>query len=94
MNDAGPLHPADARKLPSAVMQKSRGQGSLALAGAGVNHHAGRLVDDEKMRVFVPNIERNLFGLDVGGHGRWQLHHDARAAWDSVRRFRLHSPVD
>ena len=35
VNDTGPLHTADAGELSPAVMQKSGGQGSLALARAG-----------------------------------------------------------
>jgi hypothetical protein len=38
-------------------------------AGSGVDHHAGRLVDDGEVLVFVEDFERDIFGDGVEGGG-------------------------
>ena len=37
-------------------------QGAFVVAVAGVDHHAGGLVDDEQVVVFVDNVERDVLG--------------------------------
>ena len=35
----------------------------MVVAAAGMNHHTGRLVDDQQLVVLVYHVERNLFGF-------------------------------
>ena len=60
----------------------------FAQAGAGVDHHPGRLVDDREVRVFIDDIERDGLGdgaqrrrLGIGQDG------DSLAAAQLVRRL-------
>ena len=51
------------------VHQRAAAARVLALARAGMHHHAGGLVDHGQVRVFIDHIERNLFrhGLERRG---------------------------
>ena len=42
-------------------------------AGSRMHNHAGGLVDDDDLRVFVDYVERDVFGRERGRRGRGQL---------------------
>jgi hypothetical protein len=52
------------------VDEGALGAGFVSGSGAGVDHHACRLVDDGEVFVFVEDVERDVFG---GGVERWGL---------------------
>ena len=60
------------RALTSVPWVRSFGS---ACSGSGVDHHAGGLVDDGEVVVFVDDVERDVFGEGVEGFG-------ARGAFD------------
>ena len=74
MDDAGAQLAAG--RPESLAMWKSRAltrvprvAGVVGSAGAGVNHHAGGLVDDGEVVVLVEDVERNVLGSGVKGCG-------------------------
>ena len=66
MNDAGAQIAAGGRKrfesVKQRVDQRAAAAGVLIVAGAGMNHHPGRLVDHREIRVFINHVERNVLG--------------------------------
>ena len=54
------------------MMQQSVHQSVLAMARAGMDDHAGRLVDDDEIVVFKKNLEWDRFRLIVDLF-RWRL---------------------
>ena len=41
-------------------------------AGAGVDHHPGRFVDDGEIVVFVEDVDRNFFGDGAQWRSYWR----------------------
>ena len=66
MDDAGAHLAANTRELremmQECVNQSAAITGVFGRSGPGMNHHAGRLVDDGEVVVFVDDVEWNLFG--------------------------------
>jgi hypothetical protein len=65
VHDAWPSGSAAGRPLPSPPQQRVY-QGAGAVTGRRVDHHAGRLVDDDQVGVLVDDPERD--GLRAGRH--------------------------
>src|SRR5690606_25600119 len=63
VDDAGATHTADARKGISAMMDESIDQGSGPIAGSGMDHKTGLLVDHDQAVIFIQHIERYIFAL-------------------------------
>ncbi len=53
--------------------------------GRGVDDESGGLVDDDDLFVLVDDVERYLFGRDLGGRRRGQLDLDALAPFELER---------
>ena len=51
-------------------MQQCVDQRAVGIAGCRMNHHTGRLVDDDEVIVLVQDVERNLLGLRGCRFGR------------------------
>src|SRR4051794_39118265 len=66
VDNAGPKIAADFRKL-SEAMEKSVDQRAAVDAGACVDDHPGRLVDDDNAGVLVQDRKWNVFGLGLEG---------------------------
>ena len=64
MDDARPKVTADATQI-SRMIQQGVNQCSRAHACAGVNNHAGRLVDDQHVVILEKNGQRNVLGPKV-----------------------------
>src|SRR5262249_37723924 len=66
MNDAGPKFAADLGKMAETVQQRVDQRATIAFVirgtGTSVHHHAGGLVDDGEVVVFIDNVKRNIFG--------------------------------
>ena len=73
MHDAGALDTADAGKFIAAIGKQRIDERAVMIAGAGMHDHAGRLIDDDDVLVFVNNFQINLlrlrYGLDRRRHG-------------------------
>lgn len=69
MDDAGPEFATDAGEIVT-VMEESVDQGPLTVTRRRMNDQSGRLVDDDEMRVFVKNLQRQFLGHHFrGAHG-------------------------
>jgi hypothetical protein len=60
MDDARPLHPANAREGTPAMMKQRVDESAIQIAAGRMNHQAGRLVDDNQMFVLEGDDERNV----------------------------------
>src|ERR1700740_3066217 len=91
VNDAG-THLAAHRREASKMMQERVDQRpAIALvigrAGAGVYHHAGALVDDCEVVIFVEDVEGDVFGAGAERRARGGAEDgDALAAAEFQRR--------
>ncbi len=65
MNDSGPHYAVDSGKGVFAVIHQCIDQCAGIMAGRGMYHHPLRLVDHKQIFIFVKNIERNVFRLDI-----------------------------
>jgi hypothetical protein len=73
MDDAGTKITAHVREFVEVEEERVDESATVAfvIAGtcSGVNHHAGWLVDDGEVFVFVEDVERNVFGCGVERRG-------------------------
>ena len=74
-------------------MQQRVLQCTRPIAGAGVHHQAGRLVDDEELRIGVDEVEIHRLRLDCGNDCDLDLHRHALSTAHDVARSQL-APVD
>lgn len=88
MDDAGPSHPADARKALAAVGDQGVHQGAGHVAGGGVDHHPARLVDDDELVVLEQDIERDVLRRRRRRLRRRQNHRDGIAGVDAMARIK------
>ncbi len=63
VHDPRPALAPDAREVPDVVEQRVD-EGSGRVAGRGMDHEAGRLVDGDQVFVLVEDRERNVLGLE------------------------------
>ena len=68
-------------------MQQGVHQRAAAIAGTRVNHQAGRLVDDEEVRVFGQDVQLDVLG--AVGDGEFDLGAEAHALAAAHRLARL-----
>jgi hypothetical protein len=68
MDDAGALLAADGAE-GAAMGQQGMDERMAGVASGGMDDEAGGLVEDEEVRVFVEDIERDILGLQEGGLG-------------------------
>lgn len=66
MDDAGSPYAADTGQAVAAVVQQRVDQRPGPVAGRGVDHHAGRLVDHDDGLVFVKDVQRDRLRLWIG----------------------------
>jgi hypothetical protein len=85
VNDAGTLHPANARQGIATVGQQRIHQRAAHIAGSRMHHHPRCLIDDDQMLVLVQDIEGN--GLSDYFEGLRLRHSDL----NSIPR--LHQPL-
>ena len=64
MHDAGPRHAADAGEAVAAMGDQRIDESALRVAGAGMHHEAGGLVDDDQRVVLVDDVERDRFARE------------------------------
>ena len=69
MDNARALLPANARQRVAAMGDERVDERCLTIARRRMHHHAGRLVEHDKLVVFVQNIQRDVFARN-GGFGR------------------------
>ena len=67
VDDAGADGPADAGKLPGAVVQQRVDQRAVRVAGGRMHHHALGFVDDDQIVILVDDIQRDVLGLGLDG---------------------------
>ena len=72
MDDAGPRLAADADQLVAAMGDQGIDQRAVGIAGGGMHHQSGRLVDDDQVLVLVDHVQRNILALR---HGAARLRH-------------------
>jgi hypothetical protein len=79
MNDAGAFYTADAGQAVTAMGNEGVDQGAGGIAGTGMHHHAGRLVDDDEAVILEHDIKRYVFCFRLGRLGFRQagFHHAA-----------------
>ena len=63
VDDARAHHPADAGQAVAAMGDQRVDEGAVGLARAGMDHHAGRLVEDDDVVVLEHDIQRDVLGL-------------------------------
>ena len=84
VHDAGPQLAADAAEIFHVVQQRVD-QRAGGMARAGVDHHAGGLVDHGHVRVLVQHVDGQGLGGGLGRDRLWKLDLDAFAlAQDAV----------
>lgn len=71
VDDAGPDLAANAGKAALAVPEQSVDQGAVRVAGSRVDDHPFGLVDHQKVRIFIDDVQRDLLrhsfdGLCIG----------------------------
>jgi len=79
MDDSGPEVAADVGEFVEVKQQRVDEGAAVAgvlfarcsVARTGVDHHAGGLVDDGEMFVFVEDFEGNVFRGGMKGFGLW-----------------------
>src|SRR5579885_2012261 len=87
MNDARSQRAAFGKLFE--VKRERVGERARMNPGGGVDDHAGGLVDDDDLRVFVNDVERDVFGREFGGGRRGDfLDLDALARAELVRGLR------
>ena len=86
MNDAGAKGVAGLRERLAAA-EEGVDERAGGVAGAGVDGHAGGLVDGDDVVVFVENVERNGFGFGAERRARLRIDGDFFAAVEAVRAF-------
>ena len=85
MDNSRPFFAADSGKLRK-VMQQRIDQRVLAVAGAGMNDQARRLVDYDQVFIFIKNIEGNRFRLIVDLFRRRLVYFNAIAGAHKIAR--------
>ena len=88
VHDARPRHAADARKAVAAMGDERVDEGAACVAGTGMDHEPGRLVDDDQRVVLVDHVQGDGLGGGFGGHGRGQDELETVARFDPV--FHVH----
>ena len=69
-------------------MKQGIDQRARAVAGAGVDHHPGLLVEDQEIAVLVKNLQREILGGHLNRRGGRDGQLDAFAASQAARRLR------
>jgi len=89
VHDSRTQRSADGRQSrDSAEAMQQRGDHRAAgHARARMDDHAGRLVDDGDILVFVENVERNGFRLDTRSQFVWELDGNGFTGLDMMRRL-------
>ena len=85
VHDAGTQHAADAGQVGTVVEQRVH-QRTARVSGRRVDHQAGRLVDDDQVRVLVQDDERDRFGSRGERRGFGRIDGDLRSRGDPLRR--------
>ncbi len=67
VDDARPLDAADARQAVAAMVDQRVDQRAGPVAGAGMHHQPGRLVDDDQLGILVEDVERDVLALGLRG---------------------------
>ena len=52
-----------------------------------MDRHAARLVDDGDILILVDDVDRNVLGLRLDGHGRGDVHHDKTPFLQNMARL-------
>ena len=86
VHDARPPLAADADERVAAVMQERVDQRARLVRRRRMHDHARRLVDDDEVRVFVDDRERNVLGAIFDGDRRRRRQHDALVRPHLARR--------
>ena len=95
VHDARPLHPADAGKSVPAMGDQRIDQRAGRVAGGGMHHEAGRLVDHDDLAVLIYDVERDVLRLRhrlASGGGTLTLMRVARI--DAIARIADRAPAD
>ncbi len=74
VDNARPLHPADAGEAVAAMSEEGVDQRTPVVAGGGMDDKTGGLVDDDDVPVLEDNVEGDVLGGGFGGHGRRHVH--------------------
>lgn len=69
VDDAGPLHAADAGERRAAMGDQRVDQCAGFMARGGMDHEVLRLVDDDEVAVLEHDIERDILAFRLGGSG-------------------------
>ena len=70
MDDARPPNPADACEAVPAMREQGIDEGIVWIAGRRMHYEAGRLLEDEEVRVLVANVQRDRLRLRGRCDGR------------------------
>ena len=89
VHDAGARHIGQMRH----VVQQRIEQGAVLVAGGGVNHQAGRLVDDQDMVIFIDDVQLDVLGDPFTLGLQRDVQFQARAGVDNVARTQ-HGAID
>ena len=93
VDDAGPHDAADARQRGAAVGDEGIDQRAGGVAGRRMHGEALGLVDDDEVRVFVDDGERDRLRLGLGGRGRRHAHDIDLAGFHLAAEIVLHLAV-
>ena len=69
-------------------MKQRIDQRARAVAGAGVDHQPGLLVENEEIRILVKNLQRQILWSDLDRRGSRHHQLDALATSEAARRLR------
>lgn len=84
MNDPRAVGSASRREIFPAVVKEGSGKGTCGSAGARMDMHARRLVDDQEVGVLVKNFKGDRFRGDIPGGRRRDADRD-----DGIRRQKI-----
>ena len=87
MYDAWSFYAADPGKLALAVVEKGVYQRTIMVANGRVYHHSVFLVDDYHVLILKKDLQWNLLGLRLCGHGFGNIDADVVALLDPIARL-------
>jgi len=84
MDDTRSDYVTDATQVGTMV-KKRIDQSSRVVAGCRVHDHMGRLDDDQQVFIFIKDVQRDVFGLGLGGLRRGNLDLDCLSSMEVSR---------
>ena len=84
MHDARAAHAPNSRQTIAAMGDQRIDQGQIRIAGRGMDHQAGRLVDHDQFGILIQDFERDFLPLRLVGRSLRHLRGEGLAGFDPV----------